>query len=82
MNYEIKITEHKRPLPYVVFEDEKYDLLGEFLLAERSFRRDILAVANDDAGSEESADFSGNAFSGKYKIKRKLIRSQDGVVDE
>lgn len=69
MNYEIKITEHKRPLPYVVFEDEKYDLLGEFLLAERSFRRDILAAANDDAGS---ADFSGNAFS--LEINRDTCR--------
>ncbi len=73
MNYEIKITEHKRPLPYVVFEDEKYDLLGEFLLAERSFRRDILAAANDvDPGSEESADFSGNAFS--LEINRDTCR--------
>ena len=69
MNYEIKITEHNRPLPYVVFEDEKYDLLGEFLLAERSFRRDILAAANDDAGS---ADFSGNAFS--LEINRDTCR--------
>ena len=73
MNYEIKITEHKRPLPYVVFEDEKYDLLGEFLLAERSFRRDILAAANDvDPGSAESADFSGNAFS--LEINRDTCR--------
>lgn len=73
MNYEIKITEHKRPLPYVVFEDEKYDLLGEFLLAERSFRRDILAAANDvDPGTAETADFSGNAFS--LEMNRDICR--------
>ena len=63
MNYEIKITEHKHPVPYVVFEDEKYDLLGEFLLAERSFRREILSAVNDvDPGASESESFTGNAF--------------------
>ena len=58
MNYEIKITEHKRPLPYVVFEDEKYDLLGEFLLAERSILKEIAALLE----SKESGTLSGNAF--------------------
>ena len=63
MNYEIKITEHKHPVPYVVFEDKKYDLLGEFLLAERSFRREILYVTNDvDLGMSGSESFTGNAF--------------------
>lgn len=63
MNYEIKITERKHPVPYVVFEDKKYDLLGEFLLAERSFRREILSVTNDvDLGMSESESFTGNAF--------------------
>ena len=63
MNYEIKITEHKHPVPYVVFEDKSYDLLGEFLLAERSFRREILSLTNDvDLGMTESECFSGNAF--------------------
>lgn len=63
MNYEIKITEHKHPVPYVVFEDEGYDLLGEFLLAERSFRREILSLTNDvDLGIVESRSFTGNAF--------------------
>lgn len=63
MNYEIKISEHKRPVPYVVFEDDKYALLGEFLLAERSFRREILSLTNDvDLGMSESESFTGNAF--------------------
>lgn len=63
MNYEIKITEHKHPVPYVVFEDKSYDQLGEFLLAERSFRREILSLTNDvDLGMSESECFSGNAF--------------------
>ena len=64
MNYEIKTTEHKRPVPYLVFEDERYALLGEFLLAERSFRRELLSITNDvDLGLSESETFSGNAFS-------------------
>ena len=63
MNYEIKITEHKRPVPDVVCEDESYSLLGEFLLAERSFRREILSVTNNvDLGMSESERFTGNAF--------------------
>ena len=63
MNYEIMITEHKHPVPYVVFEDKSYDLMGEFLLAERSFRREILSLTNDvDLGMTESECFSGNAF--------------------
>ncbi len=63
MNYEIKITEHKHPVPCVVFEDKSYDLMGEFLLAERSFRREILSLTNDvDLGMSESECFSGNAF--------------------
>lgn len=63
MNYEIKITEHKHPVPYVVFEDKSYDLLGEFLLAERSFRREILSLTNDvDLGMSESECYTGNAF--------------------
>ena len=63
MNHEIKITDHKHPVPYVVFEDKSYDLLGEFLLAERSFRREILSLTNDvDLGMSESECFTGNAF--------------------
>lgn len=63
MNYEIKISEHKHPVPYVVFEDKAYDLLGEFLLAERSFRREILSVTNDvDLEISEKESFAGNAF--------------------
>jgi len=63
MNYVIKISEHNHPVPYVVFEDKAYDLLGEFLLAERSFRREILSVTNDvDLGISEKESFVGNAF--------------------
>ena len=79
MNYEIKITEQKRPIPYVVFEDEKYDLLGEFLLAERSFRREILSLTNDvDLGSSESESFTGNAFTLELTKDTCKITNLDG----
>ncbi len=63
IKYEIKLTQNQRPVPVVIFEDEKYSLLNEFLLAERSFRREVLsAVNNVDLGIAESENFSGNAF--------------------
>jgi hypothetical protein len=79
MNYEIKITEHKHPVPYVVFEDKSYDLLGEFLLAERSFRREILSLTNDvDLGMTESECFTGNAFTLEInKDACKIINDND-----
>ena len=80
MKYEIKISEHKRPVPYVVFEDEAYNLLGEFLLAERSFRREILSVTNNvDLGMSEAESFSGNAFTLEIsKNTCKLTNDGDG----
>ena len=79
MNYEIRITEHKHPVPYVVFEDEDFNLLGEFLLAERSFRREILSAANDvDLGMSESERFTGNAFTLEInKDTCKIINDSD-----
>lgn len=63
IKYEIKLTQNQRPVPVVIFEDEKYSLLNEFLLAERSFRREILSSVNNvDLGMAESESFSGNAF--------------------
>ena len=63
IKYEIKLTQNQRPVPVVIFEDEKYSLLNEFLLAERSFRREILSSVNNvDLGMTESESFSGNAF--------------------
>ena len=54
----------KRIVPVVVFEDESYSLLNEFLLAERSFRRELLSLVNEvDLNMSQSESFSGNAFS-------------------
>lgn len=63
IKYEIKSTGGEHPVPVVVFEDESNALLGEFLLAERSFRREILSLINEvDLNMSECESFSGNAF--------------------
>lgn len=63
IKYEIKSTGGERPVPVVVFEDEGNALLGEFFLAERSFRREILSLINEvDLNMSERESFSGNAF--------------------
>ena len=63
IKYEIKATSGEHPVPIVVFDDEGYDLLGEFLLAERSFRREILSQINEvDLNLSEKECFTGNAF--------------------
>ena len=64
LKYEIKAMQGKRIVPVVVFEDESYSLLNEFLLAERSFRRELLSLVNEvDLNMSQSESFSGNAFS-------------------
>ena len=45
------------------FEDKSFDLLGEFLTAEKSFRREILSTVNEvDLDMSGSDSFTGNAF--------------------
>ena len=62
IKYEIKATQGKHPVPTVIFENEKYSLLNEFLLAERSFRRELLSLVNEvDLNMSDSESFTGNA---------------------
>ena len=65
MKYKIRTVNSRRKFPEVVFEDEKYSLIGEMLLAERAFLTQLLdaldsASKDPDAGN---AAFAGNAFS-------------------
>ncbi len=61
MKYSIKISGKRKKIPVVIFEDKKYDLIGEFLLAERSTLKYFLdALENADKDSE--TEISGNAF--------------------
>ena len=63
IKYKIKYIEGDHPLAAVEFEDEKYKMLGEFMLAERSFRRDILGIVNEvDLGLSYKEYFSGNVY--------------------
>lgn len=58
MNYSFRLKEGRKTIPLVVFEDSRYALAGEFLLAERSFLKAITALLQ----SGESGELSGNVF--------------------
>lgn len=64
MKFKVKTTRGKRPLVEVEFEEHKYALAGELLLAERPFLGEIIKALNKTLGDENSAaeSFSGNAF--------------------
>ena len=63
IEYKITTTHGKRPIAEVIFKDERYNPAGEMLLAERSFLPALLeAFESVLSGKEESAEFSGNAF--------------------
>ena len=65
MKYKIRTVNSRRKFPEVVFEDEKYSLIGEMLLAERAFLPQILDVLDSVLKNAEAdnAAFAGNAFS-------------------
>ena len=75
MKYRIEIKQGKHPLPVAVMEDRKYELAGEFLLAEaRSFDREILAALNQVVlDGKPASSFVGNAFSLEIAPKRTKI---------
>lgn len=61
MKYSIKISEGRKRFPVVNFEDEKYELIGEFLLAERGMLKYFLG-ALEKTDTESETEESGNAF--------------------
>ena len=65
MKYKIHTTHGAHPPVQVAFEEQKYALIGEMLLAERAFLDNIIAALDavlKDAAVEANS-FSGNAFS-------------------
>lgn len=65
MKYKIRTVNSRRKFPEVVFEEERYALIGEMLLAERAFLPQILETLDSvlkDADTDNAA-FAGNAFS-------------------
>jgi len=80
MKYEIRMTEGKHPVPVVVFEDRKYELVGAFLLAEaRSFSDEILHVIDAvcvDGGA--SGEFAGNVF--RLEIAAEMTNVVDDIM--
>lgn len=65
MKYKFKTVRGKRPLVEVEFEEERYELLGEMLIAERGLLGELTEVLDSVHKSRETetATFSGNAFS-------------------
>lgn len=81
VKYRIEIENGKHPHPVVITEEKKYELAGEFLLAEgRNFGREILAAMNEVcSGERQESGFSGNVFS--LEITRGQTRITHDISD-
>ncbi len=79
IGYEIKIKDED-PIPVVVFEERKYDLVGTFLLAEaRSFSREILSALDEVCvEGKTSGGFAGNVFS--LEIAPDMTKVTDDIM--
>lgn len=64
MKYKIKTVRGKHPIVEVEFEEERYALIGEMLLAERGLLGELIKVLDKAHKSKETEaeSFSGNAF--------------------
>lgn len=64
MKYKVKTVRNKRPVVEVVFEDAKYSLAGELLLAERPFLGKLIEQLDSVLHRADTpvGSFSGNAF--------------------
>lgn len=73
IKYEIRMT--KESVPRVFFENQEYELVSTFLLAEgRSFFREIMeAVDKVCEGREKEESFSGNVFSLEIRPDNTLV---------
>ena len=65
MKYKIITTRGARPLVEVQFEDKRFSLVGEMLLAERGFLPQMRALLEKvlKSADTENETFAGNAFS-------------------
>ena len=65
LKYDIKIEGKNNPLPIVTFEDDRYELVATFLLAEaRNFGSAIVDALDEVTdGRKTTGAFAGNVFS-------------------
>ena len=63
LKYTITVKNRHRPLAVISFEDQKYKLLGSFLMGERSFRKQILSTILLQEQENAENGMSGNVFS-------------------
>lgn len=86
MRYTIRLTEKEPVFPVVEFEDRKYNLLGEFMLAERGLLRHFADKFDElMPDSETSVEVSGNVFTmtsdNKFTTISNDITEQEITVD-
>ncbi len=63
LNYRIEKKGTGHPVPVVIFEDSRYSLISEFLLAEaRSLGTEILSFLESCRKDSPATEFSGNVF--------------------
>ena len=80
LKYRIEVKNKKNPVPVAVMEEERYDLAGEFLLAEaRNFGAEILAALDQAVLRKKSGSFSGNVFS--LETGTEITRIADDISD-
>ena len=63
MKYKVKTLRGKRALVTVEFEEERFALAGELMLAERPFLRQIIRELENTRANGNHGSFAGNAFS-------------------
>lgn len=86
MRYKIRLTKKSPVMPVVTFEDEKYSLLGEFLLAERGLLGHFSERLDElTDGPVTEAEVSGNVFTmtadNEYTTISNEITGQDITVN-
>ncbi len=75
MNYTIELSGGKNKFPVVRFDDERYELISEFLIAERGLIGQFLKVLEEiEESNDTQTELSGNAFTVTADNNRSLIR--------
>ena len=74
-----KVRRDRHAVPIFEFEDKRYGLLGEFLLAEcRNFGPELLNFLDDKAG--QRAEFAGNVF--RVELAESEVRLVNDLTDK
>ena len=67
MKYKVRTIRGRHQYVQVDFEDEKYNLVGEMLMAEKSFLQQIIKMLESVTGSDDKRRGSGSSHKGAEK---------------